>query len=96
MYMIKLKCIVLLTIYVFYPGVIAEEQGGARTILYEHCEMETLNFSHETWRYTSGAELYSLLTPFLTLSSKMNELLDMMFKHFGNKPFLRYSAQCFL
>lgn len=79
----------------YFPGVIAEEQNGSQTVVYDDGGIETLDFGRETWCYASSAKLLSICASSIKLNSDAPMVLSSMFNFFGNKPFLRHQAQAF-
>lgn len=79
----------------YYPGIIAEEQDGNHTFVYDDGAIETLDFRNETWRFASKPNLLAISAFFLSRKSDMPRILAFMYEFFGNKPFLRYQAQAF-
>lgn len=79
----------------FYPGIIAEEQSGSQTVVYNAGSIETLNFGNETCRYASSAKLLSINASSIKLNGGAPTILSCMFNFFVNEPFLHHQAQAF-
>lgn len=63
--------------------------------MYDNGSFETHDFSNETWRYASSAKLCALSVYSLQLPSTMQDVLQMIMKHFGNESFMKHRAQAF-
>ena len=76
----------------FYPGVVTAIDGGNdyRTVHYKDGDIEKLNMTQETWRYTDP-DPASAST--VELTSNYDNVIKMFYKRFGHKDFLAYQAE---
>lgn len=79
----------------YYLGIVAEEQNGSQTAVYDDGGIETLNFQNETWHYSFSAKLLSIHAGSFRLESNASTLIDEMLNYFSNRPFIRHQAQAF-
>lgn len=78
-----------------YFGIVAEEQDGSQTSLYDDVGIKTLNFSIKIWCYVSSAKLLSSKVCSICFKSDALAVLEDMLYYFGNWSFMRYQAQAF-
>lgn len=79
----------------YYLGVIAEEQNGNHTFVYDAGAIGTLDCSNQKWRFQNNSNLQSISATTLLLESDMPAVLSALLVYFGYKPFLRYQAAGF-
>lgn len=80
----------------FYDGIVhSQDPDGNVKIHYQDGDVENLDLTNETWKYTETSTANSAQPTVMSVETQEPEVLNDMLQHFGNKQFMLHQAQGF-